>query len=130
MGKEERMEKRKKQKVKLIVNCVIEGTWNNVFVTVYIWKNKILVKGSIGLTGNWGTKKKSEVSAIALGMLIGKKIVELGYRSIKIKLSGCWRKGENGCIKGLKNSEIKIQEIDLLRKCAHNGVWGKKVKRK
>lgn len=112
-----------------MVKCFVEGTRNNVFVTV-LDNEKMLLKGSIGVTGYKGSKKKSEFGGEQLGKMVGKELLKLGVMTVDVSVSGCWEWGENSCVWGIMWSGVNINYINLILRTAHNGVWLAKMKRR
>jgi len=118
-----------------MIKCVIEGTGNNLFVSILNQEKKLLYKCTIGLL-SWGgkklvgTKKKTVFGAELVGNFVGLKLERLGFLIVKVVISGKWRKAEQSCIRGLIKQGIKIMEISYRLKVAHNGIRLKKKRRR
>lgn len=113
-----------------MVICSIEGTRNNVFVTVLGPEKKLIFQHSIGVTKMSNSKKKTVFAAEVLGKFVGDKLRSMNILRINVFLGGGWYRSERGCLEAICRTGIVAGRVQLLSRIAHNGVKYRKRRRK
>jgi len=116
---------------KNIGECYIKITKNNMFVTVIEEKDKkIIAQGSAGYVQMQGPRKKMPYAGELLGRKIGENCLLLNCKVIDIHLHSYVCKKVRSIIRGIIIKGVKIREIILDARIAHNGVRLRKSKRR
>lgn len=110
--------------------CIVEGTRNNLYITVIGLDGKVILQRSIGHVGLENSSKKTVFGAELLGKSIGHELVEKNILRVGVRVQGKWFKSEKGCISGLGRSGIYLEYIEYMLGSAHNGVRCRKKKRR
>jgi ribosomal protein S11 len=110
------------------INVNITETLNNLFMTIYKINGLVIGKSSSGHMKL--QKKKIPLVAEILGNYIGKKILEKGFKSYTLIVTGLISKLVKSAIRGLKKNYIICKSIKMKHNLTHNGVRLPIAKRK
>ena len=117
----------KKRPVTDIIITITE-TLNNLFITISKINGLVVGKSSSGQMKL--QKKKIPLVAEILGNYIGKKVIEKGFKSYTLIITGVITKLVKSAIRGLKKNYIICKSIKIKHNLTHNGVRLPIAKRK
>ena len=110
------------------VIITITETLNNLFITISKINGLVIGKSSSGHMKL--QKKKIPLVAEILGNYIGKKVIEKGFKSYTLIITGIISKLVKSAIRGLKKNYIICKSIKMKHNLTHNGVRLPIAKRK
>ncbi|XP_055902734.1 30S ribosomal protein S11 [Eupeodes corollae] len=90
--------------------CNVRVSKNNTIISFTDYKGVIRLIRSCGIEGFKNTRKGTNIAAQATAITIGSKAVELGWKTIRVKVRGLGP-GRMSAIKGLQMSGLNIVSI-------------------
>nr|WOL37346.1 ribosomal protein S11 [Grateloupia asiatica] len=119
--------------MKTIVNkksviLTILFTSSNILYTLTSLTGEVILWTSAGSKKIKGTKKVTSTTILVITKFITKRITELGYKYIHVKLKG-FKKNKKNALKCLKTKQVNILSICDNSSLAHNGCKQPKLKR-
>ncbi|XP_055848438.1 30S ribosomal protein S11 [Episyrphus balteatus] len=90
--------------------CNVRVSKNNTIISVTDYKGLIRLIRSCGVEGFKNTRKGTNIAAQATAITLGSKAVELGWKTIRVKVRGLGP-GRMSAIKGLQMSGLNIVSI-------------------
>lgn len=110
------------------VIITITETLNNLFITISKLNGLVISKSSSGHMKF--QKKKIPLVAEILGNYIGKKVIEKGFKTYTLVITGIITKLIKSAVRGLKKNYIICKTIKIKHNLTHNGVRLPIAKRK
>lgn len=107
----------------------IKSTFNNTIITITDVKGNTITWASAGSVGFKGAKRSTSYAAQATAEILGKRTLEYGIRSIKIRLKGLGD-GCESAVRGLHSSGLIVTSIKDVNSIPHNGCRPRKRRRK
>nr|WOL37371.1 ribosomal protein S11 [Polyopes affinis] len=103
-------------------------TSNNILYSLTSLTGNVILWTSTGSKKTKGTKKITIITISTATKFIIKRIIELGYNYVHIKLKG-FKKNKKVALKYLKTSKLHILSICDNSSLAHNGCKQSKIRR-
>lgn len=118
------------KKSRVLYKCFIDGTGNNIFVSVVDMDGRLISQCSAGIVGMNGPRKRTPYAAEITAKQVGERIKVLNVKKLSVYIRGKISKVVRGAIRGLFLAGIDIKDLVLLNTVAHNGVRLPKIRRK
>ena len=110
------------------VIITVTETLNNLFITISKINGLVIGKSSSGHMKL--QKKKIPLVAEILGNYIGKKVLDKGFRTYTLVVTGIITKLVKSAVRGLKKNYIICKSVKMKHNLTHNGVRLPIAKRK
>lgn len=122
--------KTKKKVVKKVSHGIahVVATHNNTRITITDQSGSVLTWSTAGGNNFKGAKKSTPYAATIVADNVGKKVAEMGMKTIDVLMRGIGQ-GRESAVRGLGNAGLIVQSITDTTRVPHNGCRPKKVRR-
>ena len=120
MVQQQKEKKKKKGKVEAAGVAHIKATFNNTHVTLTDRFGNVVAWSTAGTSGFKGSRKSTAFAATMAAEKVGQEAVQLGMRSIDVKVKGPGA-GRESAIRALAVAGLEVTSIRDVTPLPHNG---------
>ena len=120
MAQQQKEKKKKKGKVEAAGVAHIKATFNNTHVTLTDRFGNVVAWSTAGTSGFKGSRKSTAFAATMAAEKVGKEAVQMGMRSIDVKVKGPGA-GRESAIRALAVAGLEVTSIRDVTPLPHNG---------